>query len=227
MISDIAIGEKLPPLKVSIPAISAGTTDRNQVVLKNIANELASQLNRQIEILIVPFGHSFEYIKSGRVDFHLPLIKVNKKNNTPFVYSDATLYHVNFVLYLNDRVNLSELDLGNLTIETERSHQEYFSFPTTASTCILCSLKRVQLGLIDGYLFADSSTDPVLVKYRTELPNISRKLYQTFEVKVIFPKTKQGYKLNKKISAAIESLKNSGRLAELLIDVDLLFNEKL
>ena len=217
----------MPALKVSIPSISTGASDNNQQLLINLTKAIAGKLGREVEVIHVPFGHSLEYVKSGKVDFHLPLIKPKEVKKFPYIYSDATIYHVNFVLYLHKDSKYRQGKYSHLSIETERSHQAYIPFKTKASTCILCSLRRVQMGLIDGYLFADTSTDPVLLENKAELSDVIRKLYQVYEVKVIFPKTRGGNKLNKQVSVAIDSMRNNGKLAELLIGIDQPFKQAL
>lgn len=46
-------------------------------------------------------------------------------------------------------------NLASLNIETEPAHTDLFSFPTTGTSCIPCSLKQVVAGRVDAFLFAN------------------------------------------------------------------------
>ena len=47
------------------------------------------------------------------------------------------------------------------------------------------------------------------------LNNIERRLYKTFEVKIILPKSEHGKNVDKMLTEAIQKLKESGKLQEI------------
>ena len=243
-VSNYTFAEKL---RVSIPHMPVHAESADKGILVDFAKALAKKLQQDIDIQIVPFSRSIYYVSTNKVDFHLPFIKANikpppspvaqkKSNNeqkykqakeyaTNFIYSDETINHVNFVLY-SHKDSLINIDkIHDYKIETDTAHLSYFDGVDMASDCILCSLKKVQFKMTDGYIFADSSTDPLLRLNKKILPNIKRQLYQRFEVKVLFPNTEQGHKLNKRISAVISEMRSTGELAKLLSSIDLPYED--
>ncbi len=76
--------------------------------------------------------------------------------------------------------------LADYLIETDVAHTLYFPFDTQPSADILSSLKKLELGRIDGFIFADDATDPLIKA--NNLQNIQRQLYRRFEVKIVLPK---------------------------------------
>jgi hypothetical protein len=217
-------------LRVSIPKMSANTENKYESVLVDFARVLAKRLGQAVDIQLVPFSRSIYYVTTNKVDFHLPFIKPNTKtlsnttfqNNSQsnFIYSDETIFYVNFVLYSHKNVSIDIDKLSNYHIETDSAHLPFFPGLKMGSNCIFCSLKKVQYKMTEGYIFADSSTDPLLRENKILLSSIKRQLYQRFEVKVLFPKTEEGQKLNKAISAIIAEMRISGELEQLLAPVN-------
>jgi len=204
-------------LKVSIPAMSAHTERPANAILEEFTEIMAQHMGVDVQIEIVPFVLSMQYVLADKVDIHLPLIQRDfEGEELGFVYSDVTLYQVNFVLYSRNDCELSLDNLSSYTIETDKAHQNLLPFTTTASTCILCSLKRVQKGIVDGYIFADASVDPLLKTNLSILPDLKRTLYKTFNVKIVFPNAKVAQALNAKVSKAVNEMKQNGELERLV-----------
>tara|TARA_R110000744_G_scaffold50709_8_gene109494 strand:+ start:3940 stop:4746 length:807 start_codon:yes stop_codon:yes gene_type:complete len=234
-------------LKVSIPRMPVHAESDGKGILVDFAKVLAKKLKRDIDIQIVPFPRSIYYVNNNKVDFHLPFIKANikaqvnkkslghaksavrhqykKQQTSNFIYSDETIFHVNFVLYSHKDVTIDISNLQDYKIETDTAHIPYLEDVEMGSDCILCSLKKIQYKMTDGYIFADSSTDPLLRYNSKLLPSIKRELYQRFEVKVLFPNTEEGHHLNKTISAIITEMRLSGELAQLLSSIDLPYDD--
>ncbi|ARD43383.1 hypothetical protein [Colwellia sp. PAMC 21821] len=233
-------------LRVSIPRMPVHAESDGKGILVDFARVLAKKLKQDIDIQIVPFSRSIYYVSNNKVDLHLPFIKAKLKplskktlltlNNSTvshqekqqannFSYSDETIFHVNFVLYSHKDIVIDIENISNYKIETDTAHVPYFEGVEMGSDCILCSLKKIQYKMTDGYIFADSSTDPLL-KYNSELlPSIKRELFQRFEVKVLFPNTEKGRHLNKAVSAIITEMRTSGELAQLLSSIDLPYDD--
>ena len=229
------------PLRVSIPQMPVHAESHNEGVLVDFVKVLAKKLKQDIDIQLVPFSRSIYYVSTSKVDFHLPFIYPNNEFFTDktlqvdeeaaidlkltqhlddFIYSDETIFYVNFVLYSHRDVPIDLNKIQDYKIETDSAHLPFLPGVSLGSNCIACSLKNVQHKMTDGYIFADSSTDPVLQQNNRLLPSIKRTFYQKFAVKILFPNTDKGQKLNQKISAVIADMRLSGELTQLLSSVD-------
>lgn len=108
--------------------------------------------------------------------------------------------------------------MADYLIETDVAHTPYFPFDTQPSAHILGSLKKLEIGRIDGFIFADDATDPLIKA--NNLQNIQRQLYRRFEVKIVLPKGGAGGATDRFLSEAIRKLRASGRLDEIMRPVD-------
>ena len=95
---------------------------------------------------------------------------------------------------------------------------DYFPFNIIPSNKIIESLKKLQKGRIDAFIFSDIATDSVLKNLG--YTEIQRRLYQRFEVKIILPKNEHGKQVDRMLSDAIQKLRKSGKLKEILGSVD-------
>ncbi|AZQ85158.1 hypothetical protein EKO29_14920 [Colwellia sp. Arc7-635] len=240
------VSAKAEPLRVSIPQMPVHAESHDKGVLVDFVKVLSKKLKRDIDIQVVPFSRSIYYVSTNKVDFHLPFIKPNiesltsqgalvdkevatdlklKQHSHDFIYSDETIFHVNFVLYSHIDVPIDMNKIKDYKIETDSAHLPFLEDVSLGSDCITCSLKNVQHKMTDGYIFADSSTDPLLRKNESLLPSIKREFYQKFAVKILFPNTEKGRKLNKKISTVIADMRLSGELTQLLSSVDFPYDD--
>ncbi len=238
------VNAKAEPLRVSIPKMPVHAESHHKGVLVDFVKVLAKKLKRDIDIQVVPFSRSIYYVSTGKVDFHLPFIKPNieylidkadladeeidiefKQHLHDFIYSDETIFHVNFVLYSHIDVPIDLNKIEDYKIETDSAHLPFLKGVLLGSDCIICSLKKVQHKMTDGYIFADSSTDPLLQKNKSFLSSVKRDLYEKFAVKILFPNTEKGHELNKKVSAVIADMRLSGELTQLLSVVDFTYDD--
>ncbi len=146
----------------------------------------------------------------------MPYIKSTEVNKNELNYdlSTETLFYVNFVLYTNINKRINRENLKTYLIETDQAHTQLFEFNITPSTCIECSLKKLNAGRIDGFIFGDYASDPYIKKY--DLHNIHRELYGVFEVKVVLPKGGRQGELDNILSEGISKLKNSGEYTKII-----------
>jgi len=154
-------------------------------------------------------------------DFHLPLIKNDliSESDLPFYYSTETQFHVNFVLYSKKGNTVDLNNLAQYIIETDRAHIKYFPFKIIASNSISRSLKKVENGEIDAFIFADFATDPLIKEIG--LKNIKRELYKVFESKIILAKNEKGKSADLMITKATAKLKASGKFQKIMNKIDL------
>lgn len=165
---------------------------------------------------VVPFKRSLKNLISGDADYHIPLIEPPNVDqlDLPYAFSTETLFQVAFVLYTNKNKPLNRAKLGSYRITTDHAHTQFFPFHTKGISCLSCALKMVDLGRVDGFIFAQNEIDPFIKEFG--LKNIRRQLYKNFDVKIVIPKGNKGDRLNNYFSKNIQVLKKRGEYDALL-----------
>lgn len=187
-------------------------------VLVDFVKALAAASKKDIDFQVVPFAQSMKDVESGKVDFHMPLIEPLDISKANFSLSSATIFHVNFVLYTNKNKPIDMDKLGQANIETDAAHIPYFPFAINSSSSIEGSLKKLNLGHIDGFIFADDASDPIIAS--NKLTNINRQLYKRFDVKIILPKGGTGGATDQFLTDTINTLQESGEFAKIMGLID-------
>jgi polar amino acid transport system substrate-binding protein len=189
-------------------------------VLVDLVKAIATASGNNISIQVHPFARSMDNVINRKVDFHLPMILNPNvgEDKLDYDHSTETIFHVNFVLYSNKNKILDKNNLAGAKIDTDRAHTQYFPFPTEASSDLEGSLKKVDIGRIDGFIFADQASDPIIKA--AGLKNIHRQLYQTFDVKIILPKGEKGKEVDQMFTEAIKKLRESGEYQKIMGVVD-------
>ncbi len=207
-------------LKASLGKMPVYAESKDKGVLVDFTKAIAKELGIRIDIQVVPFSRSMKYVVSRKVDFHMPLIEIPdaESKNLNFDFSTKTIFHVNFVLYTNKNKPLDKTQLGKYKIETDRAHTGYFPFKAIPSSNIESSLKKLAKGRIDGFVFADFASDPLVRK--NNLTMIKRQLYRVYDVKIILPKGERNGKVDKLLSKAINGLTKSGKFQKILGPID-------
>lgn len=210
--------------KASLARMPVYALSPDEGVLVDFVKAMAQVTNNTISIKVQPFASSVYMAQKGRVDFHMPLIKneIKKDEDLPFTYATDTMFHVNFVVYSNKNSGVTLENIATKKVETDRAHVEYFPFKITPSNSIVKSLKKVNDGTIDAFVFADFATDPNVKAL--SLNNIKRDLYKTFDSKIVLPKNERGKDVDKMLSVAIAALKKNGKFQELMGPIDLAYN---
>lgn len=170
----------------------------------------AKATGHDIDIQVYPFKRSLNYVRNGITDFHLPMIKnpyIDPKD-LDYEYSTTAVTDVNFVLYTNKNKPIDTSDLSRYTITTAAAHAVMFDFPIGEDYTVESALKKLSTRRIDGYIFADMSTDPIL--RRLGFTNIRRQLYKTFKVHAILPKGGKGGPVDRMITEAMVKIKADG-----------------
>jgi polar amino acid transport system substrate-binding protein len=185
--------------------------------------ELVRALDRltgsRTQIEVVPFKRSILNLIEGRADFHIPLIEPPNTDisKLPYAFSTQTLFQVAFVLYTHKDKPLDTAHLGKYEIATDSAHTAFFDFPTIGITCLSCTIKMVNEGRLDGFIFAQNEIDPYIRE--AGLNNIHRQLYKNFDVKILVPKGEAGQKIDHYFNTGIQALKASGEYDWLLAPV--------
>ena len=211
--------------KASIAQMPVYAESTDKGVLVDFVKAIADVSGSKVNIQVVPFNRSMNDVISRVVDFHLPLIKstIQDESKLDYDYSTETIFHVNFTLYTNKSKPLDINKIKDYNLETDLAHVQYFGFPVAGSTSIEGSLKKVDAGRIDGFIFADNASDPVIKNL--DLKNIHRQLYQVFDVKIILPKGEHGKETDKFLSDAIKKLRDNGKYDAIMGGIDRKFED--
>ncbi|MBT4286549.1 MAG: transporter substrate-binding domain-containing protein [Deltaproteobacteria bacterium] len=188
-------------------------------ILIDLVKAIARVEGVKIDRKVTAFARSMHNVKTGKADFHLPLIQLPGQNSAKLEYdhSSETIFHVNFVLYTNKKKNITLQNLEQFSIETDRAHTNYFDFKINASSCIECSLKKIAIDRIDGFIFADFASDPFVKKNKLDL---KRQLYHRFDVKIILPQGGNGGEVDQFLTSAIKKLRASGEYEKIMSKLD-------
>lgn len=185
-------------------------------------NAIAEAMNAKLDIKVVPMARMINSIMSGEADCGTPTIfSPNKEvvKKLPFDYSETTIIKLYFVLYTNKSkpIDVKELKKGNkknYRIESELVNMDVITeFKLNPSTNVEGSLKKVDQGLIDGYILAGGSADPILKALK--LKNIKRQFYMDVDTGWVLPKGTRGGKLDQLLSEGMKKIKKSGKFNEI------------
>ena len=178
--------------------------------------------NNTFNVQLVPPARGSYLIENNQTDVIFPATMSNdtkKASSGKFDYSAAKVYQMVFVLYMNKKkqVDIADLKKGNskaYKIETTGSLAQMFEFQPLQTTNIEASLKKVEDGAIDGFLYAQDAADPLLKKLGYK--NISRKLYSINDIAFGIKKGTSGGELDKTLTAGVTKLKKNGKLDQIL-----------
>ncbi|GAB1389965.1 MAG: hypothetical protein AMXMBFR78_12360 [Rubrivivax sp.] len=206
--------------KVSLAQMPVYAESADKGVLVDLVKALEKVSGDKLELQVVPFQRSMSDVQGKKVDFHMPLIQLpGSETGTPkFDYSKETIFHVNFTMYSTKGVDVSPATASKFKVETEQAHVDYFDFPIVASSNIESSLKKVNAGRVDAFVFADAAADPIVKG--ASLGNVKRQLYKRFDVKVVLPKGDRGGATDKWLSENIGKLRASGDFDRIMGMID-------
>jgi ABC-type amino acid transport substrate-binding protein len=206
--------------KASIAQMPVYAESHDKGVLVDFIKALEKASGDKIEYEVVPFARSMSYVEEKKVDFHLPLIQIpgSETGTDKFDYSTETIFHVNFTMYSGKKVDINPQNVKKFKVETDAAHIKYFNFPIVQSFSLENSLKKVDTGRIDAFIFADNASDPIIKKGK--LTNIKRQLFKRFDVKIVLPKGARGGPIDKFLSNAIGKIKKTGEFNKIMGPID-------
>ncbi len=204
--------------KVSLAKMPVYAENPEKGVLVDLTKALAADSGKQLDIAVVPFARSMNNVQTGKVDFHMPLIAIPDvdMSTLPYDYSTETIFHVNFVLYTKkgSGITKEKLKSQGVKVETDIAHVPYFDFKIAGSDNLGASLKKVNAGRIDAFIFADFASDPLVKK--NNLANIKRDLFKVYDVKIILPKGGRNGSMDKFLTKSIKSLRDKGDFVKIM-----------
>jgi len=208
--------------KASIANMPVYAESTEKGVLVDFVKAMSKATGTPISFVVEPFARSMNnVIEAKTADFHLPLI-VPPAPPPNHDFSTAVIFHVNFTLYTHKDSKVTRDNLDQFKLETDNAHIPYIKEKTTGSASIENSLKKVDAGRLDGFIFADFACDPIIKAQN--LKNIKRTLYNRFDVRIVLPKGGKGGPVDKFLSEAIEKLKASGEFDKIMGPIDTPFD---
>jgi len=145
-------------LKASLPIIPPLVESSDKGILIDLMKAMAEEYkDGKITWEVFPFERSMENVEKGRADFHMPQL-VNPSisaEKLPFQFGSDIIFKVVFALYTNkNNKDINPANVSKYKIETDMGTKDYFDFPITGSPDIESSLRKVDMGRIDGWIMA-------------------------------------------------------------------------
>ncbi len=189
-------------------------------VLVDFTKALAKESGKTFDISVGPFARSMNNAVTGKADFHMPLIAVPDVDmaTLDYDYSTETIFHVNFILYTKKGSGMSKEKLSTAKVETDIAHVPYFDFNIVGSPNIEQSLKKLNAGRIDAFIFADFASDPLVKK--NNLANLKRELFKIYDVKIILPKGGNGGSTDVFLTDTIKKMRDNGSFDKIMGIID-------
>lgn len=212
-------------IKGSIAKMPIYAEDTEKGVLVDLVKAMARTGDRTIDLKVLPFQRSMTSVINREADFHMPLIKhpASDEKNLNYDLSTVNLFQVNFVLYTNKNKPIDRTRIADYKVETDAAHVNYFHPQIIGSPNLESSLKKLNAGRIDGFIFADNASDAIIKSQN--LTNIHRELYQVFEVKAVLPKGEKGKAVDLFLSETIQKLKENGQYGTIMDAINTPYND--
>jgi polar amino acid transport system substrate-binding protein len=182
----------------------------------DLLNAIAGEMGMSLDIQILPSARADYLIATSRVDMDIPVLDVDEYERPARQYDcgSVVLYKSAFVLFTakGHTIDIADLKAGNsrrYEIESDISIANQLGFSASPSTNIEGSLRKVNEGKIDGYIFSQTSTDPVAGNLK--LPMVQRQLYRYFSLYYALKKGERGGALDRLIVEGIDRLKSEGK----------------
>lgn len=198
--------------KVVVPQVSPAAIE----VYTKSMEAIADAEGKKVAIQVLPFARAVYMIEAKQADIQSTIVQIPDKAKwaaLKYDYSTEELIKIVFVLYTNKSkpVGAAELKAGNpkgFKIETDAAHTPHFPF-AAPSTSIEASLKKLDAGTIDGFVFSQGATDGLLKKL--ELKNVRRENFDTLSGVFLLQKGGRGGSIDKMISSGLAKIKANGK----------------
>jgi polar amino acid transport system substrate-binding protein len=218
LVSASAVGLYSQNLNVVVPQVSPQAIE----VYKSITQAIVDTAGKTATMQVVPFARAIYMMENKQADIECSNVQIPDQKKwaaLKYDYSTSPLLNIAFVLYTNKAKPLSVADLKSgkakdFKLETDAAHVNHFPFAISPSTNIEGSMKKVDSGDIDGYIFSQGTTDGVLK--RLALKNIHRELYDTFNGVFLLQKGARGGPIDTMITDSIAKLKANGKFQEIM-----------
>jgi ABC-type amino acid transport substrate-binding protein len=168
-----------------------------------------------IDITVVPFARSFESVMRGDADFHIPSF-INPEvpeSVLPFSWPETPMGIVTLLIYSNERnpITMEDIEAAMAAggefpyiIEVGAGTEGMFLHPVQGSNSTEQSLRKVQAGRVDAYIWPPEGD---LVVREFGLDRIHREIYSSFADIIVVAKSPRGEEV-------------AGILNDLLLELD-------
>jgi hypothetical protein len=195
--------------------------------LVTMTKTLGEDTGAKLDIRKVPIQRMVNMIIANEADFGAPMLQLKNPNaikNLPFHYSTGVISQMCFILYTNKSkpIDIADLKSGNskgYKIESDISNAQMFDFKTLQSTNPVASFKKVNDGVIDGYILGSEPGDSILKANKDAMAKIKRQLWDTYDIGFVLPKGDKEGAVDKMLSDGLKKMKASGKLDKILSDV--------
>jgi len=209
-------------LKISLPFIPPLVETKDKGILVDLCKALAEEYKGgKITWDVFPFPRSMDNVEKGRADLHMPYITPPNPQRIPFQYSTEVIFKVIMCLYTNkSNTEINPKNAAKFKIETDAGATYVFDHDVpgiTGSPSIESSLQKLNMGRIDGWLFAMPESDMVLKKL--QLKNIKRWEFKKYDVKALLPLGEKGKEVDKIFSDLVKKLKASGKYQQIMAPI--------
>lgn len=171
-----------------------------------------------LRVEVAPFQRSLNNLALGLCDIHLPLIDSPEVSQVlpGLRLAGQPLFSVEFVIATRSRLSAQELaHPDTLHLETDLAHVELFPFAVAPSTCLVCSLRKVNLGRIDGVLFAAREIQTAIAEHN--LPPLQLNHYRRFNAYAVVRRGAEGELAARRWQSLRLQLERDGRYQRLLV----------
>lgn len=226
--SPLLVKSKATPqdIVVSLPYLPAFSETVDNGILIELIKEMDKEYEgRFIVRKIFPFKRSMHNLLTGKADLHMPILFDPSGDNEKLAYSHSKerIFEVIFAVYTKNGITLNHDDLSQYHVETDSAHVGLFPFFVSPSISIEQSLKKLNSGRVDAFIFAAKETDAVLQRLGLN-SQINRKFYKKYDVKIALRKDRAGAQLDEKLSKIIQKLNEKGTLKRIFLPVDNYYN---
>jgi hypothetical protein len=186
----------------------------------DLVKAIAEDRKVTIDITVVPSARASFLVTNAQVDFIVPtghrLSPAKVSRNIDYV---APLFPMAFVLYTNKNkpVDVADLKSGNrkgARIEVNISTTAAFGFTARPSESVEASLRRVDAGVIDGFIFSQATGDAALRKLG--LSHIQRTLYANIPMFFGASRGPKSQEVERLLAEGMTSLRKSGKFDSIL-----------
>ncbi len=205
--------------KVAISQIASSAT------MESLAKAIAAAMGVTFEIQVVPATRAVYLIEHGEVDIQFPKglpSDLSKAKDLAYDFAAVPLSRSAWVLYTSKSkpIDPAELKKGNpkgYKIETAAANVDSWEFAALPSSNIEASLKKIDAGLIDGYLYSQISTDAALRSLG--LKTIKRQLYSYSLLGFTIKKGGSGGPVDKFLTEGMGTIRASGVYDKIMGDL--------
>jgi len=214
----VGIGLAAQDLKAVVPQVSPLAIETYSKILQAIADTSG----KKIAIQVLPFARAVYMMETKEADIESSIVQIPDQKKwaaLKYDYSTAELVKIVFVLYTNKAkpVSVADLKAGNAKgykIETDAAHVGHFPFSAAASTSVDASLKKVDSGDIDGFVFSQGTTDGALK--RLGFKNVVRQNYDTYSGVFMLQKGARGGPIDAMLTDGMAKLRANGKYQEIV-----------